>query len=875
MRKLLIHLFIIISFLSISNGFARTITSFHLNFADTVKPPNSLLSYRKLARPKIGLALSGGGVRGITQIGVLDALEDHDIPVDLIAGSSIGAAVGALYAAGYSPEEMMQIVRTVDWNTLLRDEPERSSLFLGEKQERGRALFQVRLDDLKPVMPEAYTAGQKLTQLFTDLTLNALYHASDFDDLKIPLVIIASDLLTGQKVILDHGDLAMAIRSSIAIPLLFSPVESDSAMLLDGGICRNIPVTEAQQAGADVVLAVNSTSPLRQRKNIQAPWEVADQVTTIMQQDNNAGQLKAADVVIDFSDLKIISTDYAAIDSLYHEGRRRALNRINKIKSLLAQSPHYKDYRSFSVRQVVVNGFDDSLFAKIKQPGQYSTRDIYDMMTDLYKTGLFRDIHCTLQATKSDTVLVYHVAPFPRLRDVQFTGNTHIPDEQLRQPFLPLIDGPLNVKKSTKALENMLRIYRQRGYSLAEIQDIHFSEKTGCAEIIIAEGKLNNITFQGNENTKRFIISREFTLKPGDIFQREKAKEGIENIYATGLFNVVTMGWRKQQDSYKLSINLIETPPQVIRFGLRHDNERLTRAFLEFSDENFYGMGNDLTAHIQYGMRDFKSFLNFRADRIFRTYLTSHLNVHHNITDHYAYENLEKVGEYKRISTGMRLQLGQQIARFGTLFGHLRFEEIDIDSLSGTGYDRGSLSINTIGLRTVIDTRDRRPFPRSGKYHVFFYEVSSGLVLGADKSFFKVMNRLSTFTTLGKRHTFCPKLVWGASDMTTPYSEQFRLGGFDSFFGLREGQLWGRNMLLLSLSYRLWLPDLWILDTYLSLRYDLGATWMKVEHITTDDFLSGYGGALSIKTPFGPFAIGYGFTDRGQQAFYLSMGYEF
>ena len=278
--------------------------------------------------PRIGLALSGGGLRGVAQIGVLTALEEARIEVDRIVGTSIGGAIGALYASGYTPDEILDIVYKTDWSTLLSDSPKRSLLFLGEKEKRARALIQFRVDHFEPVIPEAYSPGQKIYNTFTDLVLNSYYQSADFENLKIPLTIISTDMVTGQKVVLKKGNLAQAMRATVAIPLLFAPVQMDGLALVDGGVISNIPVEDTRALGADIVIAVDTTSPLRGVENLQAPWEIADQITTIMQQKNDLAQMQQADIQISFADLKIVSTDLKAIDFLYQQGIQRTREKI-------------------------------------------------------------------------------------------------------------------------------------------------------------------------------------------------------------------------------------------------------------------------------------------------------------------------------------------------------------------------------------------------------------------------------------------------------------------------------------------------------------------------------------------------------------------
>jgi NTE family protein len=206
-------------------------------------PPNYFLSHRQLSRPRVGLALSGGGARALFQIGVLQALEANNIPIDFIAGTSMGSVVGGLYAAGYNAAQLHDIALEIPWDDITVDTPPRTSLFLAQRQERERAFLQVRFRGRKPYIRPAITAGQKLLTVLTDLTMRANYRAgAGFDLLRIPFRAVATDLYSGESVIIADGDLAEAMRASVAVPFLFAPAPRGDMLLIDGGLLNNIPV---------------------------------------------------------------------------------------------------------------------------------------------------------------------------------------------------------------------------------------------------------------------------------------------------------------------------------------------------------------------------------------------------------------------------------------------------------------------------------------------------------------------------------------------------------------------------------------------------------------------------------------------------------
>ena len=278
-----------------------------LKYGKTEKSRYCFIPYKQLQRPKIGLALSGGGARGFAQIGILQVLEEHNIPIDFIVGTSIGSIIGGLYAAGYSPDQIVEITKIIDWANIMVDKPPRTNLFIAQKQESGKAILQLRFSGTTLSIPQAITPGQKLTSILNSLTLRAGFQtSSNFDQLKIPFRALACDLVTGHKVLLKDGNLAEAMRSSTAVPLLFEPVTRNNMMLVDGGLINNIPVDEVRELGADLVIALDTSSELNEKSNLKVPWKVADQVTSIMQAEKNKNQRVAADVLIqpELSDFK-------------------------------------------------------------------------------------------------------------------------------------------------------------------------------------------------------------------------------------------------------------------------------------------------------------------------------------------------------------------------------------------------------------------------------------------------------------------------------------------------------------------------------------------------------------------------------------------
>mgnify|MGYP001570356503 FL=1 len=221
----------------------------------------------------------------------------------------------------------------------------------------------------------------------------------------------------------------------------------------------------------------------------------------------------------------------------------------------------------------------------------------------------------------------------------------------------------------------------------------------------------------------------------------------------------------------------------------------------------------------------------------------------------------------------MRLALGQQVRRFGALSAQLRWEEIHLGKLYGEGYPVGTSKLTALAVSSVVDTRDRLPFARGGRYVNLCYEYGQVSATEAE-SFIKFSGQLETFHTLGP-HTLRAKTLGGFSDRTTPFSEQFRLGGPEQVFGLRDRQLLGRQFVLGSLAYRYQLRQRPLFDTYLSARYEVSGLWNDQDDASYKKFHHAWGFALSWDTPLGPVGVALGWFENRQRRVYLNAGMAF
>jgi len=240
----------------------------------------------------IGLVLGGGGARGAAHIGVLKVLEREHIPICKVAGTSMGAIVGGMYASGYSPEQIETILGQIDWKEVLSDDPPRERLSMRRKNEDLEFLlgYEVGYRDGRIVTPQGLIQGQKLLLLLRQI-LASTWKIDDFDDLPIPYRAVAADILSGKPVVWSKGDLVLAIRSSMSVPGAFAPLPVDDYLLVDGGIFDNVPVGVARAMGADRLIVVDVGTPIAKRDDLTNPLAILNQVVGTLSQDRINSQL--------------------------------------------------------------------------------------------------------------------------------------------------------------------------------------------------------------------------------------------------------------------------------------------------------------------------------------------------------------------------------------------------------------------------------------------------------------------------------------------------------------------------------------------------------------------------------------------------------
>ena len=771
----------------------------------------------------VAVVLGGGGARGLSHIGALKVFEEREIPIDLIIGVSMGSIIGALYAAGYSASELEEIVLESEWEDLLSEEIERKSLLASQQEAGENYNFSIRFNGLKPHIPLGLSSGQKLSRRLNSLFLQAPYKPDPyFDNMKIPFRAVVADLNSGKAVVYSEGDIIELLRASISIPLIFSPVEKDGRLLIDGGIVNVLPTDIARELGADLIIAINVASPLRKPDNLELPWEIADQIITIMMQPSLNLLKEEADVLIEPNLNSRLPSDFTNLPDLILQGRIAAEAGIDKIDSLLK---HWK-------------------------PSQNDT---------------------TLILPQTNIIVMEPVA----YSSVRITGTSIFSQEALLRASKRDYNQETTVNPHD-LFENIIREYRKKGYSLAKITDFQVDSLNTVLEINIDEGIIASVVVEGNTVTSKHVILNEFPLSTGDLFNIRKADNGLDNIYSTKLFRQVSLFVEKEGSGNKVILRVVEHPYLRALLNVRTDRERSTQGKIEIRHENLMGMGINTSLSGVLGDRDRIGHFRYRAPRFFNTIITNGIELTYSSREEYLYaDRSERSGEYNEKRLEASFILGAQIRRLGAATGEVLFISSNITGISGEGsIVESDEDIVAFRFRSKVDRRNSLPVPTAGQYSQFTYTFSTSS-LGSESGFTSFEGKFESYTTYNKRITFRPSIYFGIADLTMPFSQQFRFGGRTMLYGTRENRFVGRKYFNSSFELRYRMPTKNYFNTHFSIRYDIGQMRRNPETpFDVEEFITGYGGGIILETPFGPASIEWGRNSENVERLYISVGYD-
>ncbi|MGD9899817.1 MAG: patatin-like phospholipase family protein [Calditrichaceae bacterium] len=779
-------------------------------------------------RPKIGLVLAGGGARGFAHIGTLKMIDSLEIPIDYIAGTSMGGIMGALNSIGYSGKEIEKIAIESDWMEYLSDKPSRKNLPYLQKKDDGIYQIEFGLKGFTPVVPSGVINGQKISLFFSSLTV-PVESINDFNELPIPFRCIAVDLLTGNEVILNRGSLSRAMRATMSIPSVFSPVPWGDSLLIDGGLLNNLPVDVVRDMGAEIVIAVNVGTPLRKRGDLNSLLQILDQSINI-------------------------------------PGFQKEKENISKTDILI--TPGLDGFTSAD--------FETERVKEIIKIGDEAASDLKILLIELKKK------HFAQQDMSIDPLI--HSEEELYIQSISFVGQSSLPFKYISE-LLNL--HPQETFNPVQLRRNIQQLKSSGRYEYIDCDAEKVTDKSVKITVNIKEYEkpvIHGISIDGNESLPFSFIYRVIGILPGEPFDQAKLKERITQLYSLGYFETITYEVEPYSEKrIRLIIRVKEKPLRKIRIGFRYDNFYNAVGIVGLQATNVFipGLRNELTLQFA-GLTRIQSKTLYPSRTLdFPVYPYIHYDFKDIPIDLYE-QHGKKIATYNDRSHTFGIGIGILLSNILVAEAEYSHEYMDINPLISFPdpelFPTWNDKLRRIQTSLTMDLLDDVLIPRNGFSLKANYELSM-TDLYSDLNYNRVDVSVDIYHTIFNRHTLRIKgfQCWGIDDIPVyKYSYQ---GGPDSFVGVDYNQLIGTKYGFLRFDYRYQYKK----DIFFKLITN-AAMFREDENIglPATEFLWGYGIGVKFLSLIGPleFIISRGsksvyYPDQFRTNAYFTAGYKF
>jgi predicted acylesterase/phospholipase RssA len=809
------------------------------------------------AAPRLALVLSGGGARGLAQIGVIKAFAEAGIRPDLVVGNSMGSVIGGLYAAGYSPDSIEKFCTNVAWDQFFENAPHRTDQFVSQKNEQVDYLLELRFgSDLVPVLPSSLSNGQAFYDALAPKLDAAQFRAhGSFDSLPVPLRITTTNICTGERVVLSRGNLVDAIRASCGVPLAFSPVAVDSMLLVDGGLTGNIPVDVAIEAHAGYIVAVDVTSPIWQRGDLSSPIRLADQIVNIGISRQKSYQKRLAQCVITPDLQGYLNNDFSALDTIIRRGYLAAREALTKIAPEIQNAP--LQTRADTGETVTLPIVWDGVAP--------SWRKQLDSLMEI------------ASAQDSSAVPVFR-------------------------------------------LESSLgSFFGKKGLPFWTIANIYYTGSQ--AHVKIDPGLVKAEQVEGAIRTKQDFILSMLPFGKGDTMTEKRISEGIDALYSTGLFDVVNVAFVnnnavrvmvKERKYLRARTSIRFDEFHLLEGYLQPAYENLFGRAMCASLHLQYGLMREKYAVELSGSHPLTRFISHNSR--LRGYIsrekivTREKQIADTLPDSTIVEEY-LLHEQSLRKVGAMATVGTEIGRSSMVEAGIKAENFRLYRSGRTIFEDFNRSfprgLRSFMLRLIIDNVDKFPFPKKGQKHYISISIADK-VLGGTERFVKFDGNLTRYISFGPLHTFCPQLQFAWADSRLSDAECYYVGGglpeekyrdvdvynYVPFVGLPPRALPCDALLTATLSYRYRIAK----NMYALLTVNGGYTWdadkdandfrwarAALDQLIADP-LVGLSIGIASETVLGPvrFSLGRLIRTSGivsssldENRLYLSLGHDF
>jgi predicted acylesterase/phospholipase RssA len=781
------------------------------------------------ARQKIGLVLSGGGAKGFAHIGTLKMLDSLHIPVDYIVGTSMGGIVGGLYAMGYSGEEIEQLVRTTDWNEIFKDMPSRTNLLHSQRKTTGKYQLEFGLKGYTPVIPAGLIQGQKISLLLSRLTYR-FGRVAQFDELPIPFRCVAVDIVTGTEVVFSSGSLARAMRATMSMPTVFSPVTWGDSLLIDGSILNNFPVDLCKSMGADIIIGVNVGSQPPKKNELTTALDVLSQTIYMQGYSREKMNSENAQILVtpDLRNYTAADFEESKVESIIEEGCRAAYT----------HSPEFVALRQTLVPQATLDttatpGDADPSISKV----------LFEGATTLSDSSLHTIIHIPV-------------------------GRTILPDSfstyLSRLKSSPLILNAQYALKPAHAKEAIL---------LFTITEKPF---------------IDQIDITGNENLDFDFINGLLGIMPGSRFDPNILEQRIMDMYVLGYFETLSYDVEEIRKGHiVLTLRVKEQLFRKLFLGGRYTNQYQLVGILGYQSLNSPFSGARIEADLEFaGLLRAQLTLSYPSRSLdlpiypYVRYSSKNVPV-----STYDFVSGKWESTYEDRSGRIAVGIGVTPQKSFSLEAEYSIEYVNTNPNTGIRGDPTQFLDYTYILRGIhldfdADILDDVLLPRKG----FLLQAAlerNYKELGSDLDFWRLQASASIYHTIARRHTLHLGGSYAlSSDNPLPVYKYFYYGGIESFVGVNFDQLIATRLGIIRGEYRFEYKK----DIFLKLLAN-AAFDHRIRSYTlpvAGRFLWGYGAGVQFLSIFGPIEIVY---SRGESTifnpgnksnyFYFSAGYKF
>lgn len=515
----------------------------------------TLSAQQSRERPSVGVTLSGGGAKGLAHIGILKAIDSAGLKVDYITGTSMGSIIGALYAVGYSADDIEKMARKVDWGVMLTNQSSLRGIVMQEKDEYSKYAIELPWEDHGFRLPSGVFEGEELWLKFTEL-FYPVYNIKDFDKFSIPFRSVSADLATGEAVVADSGEIVTAVRASMAIPSVFTAIEHNGRKLIDGGVVRNFPVRDVKEMGADIVIGSRVAMGLQPKEKVNNALQVLMQIAFFKESESSREDISLCDIYIPMPLEDYTAASFSRTEDILaigiREGRKlypRFRRIADSLDALYGKSatPAHRLPRVDSIRisDIEIRGLEKTTVAFFEhmmgfEKGRYYTSaKLGRMVRKLFGTRYYSRVVYALEPLADGTVkiifsVVENPASFAKLgiHYNNFTGISLIANLTSRNLFLPHSRSlvTLNIGENFRARTEHLQ-YLGRGKNVALVLAAQFDNLSFDTYNDFKRDGLYRMQLFKADGRMEYSANRTFTVGAGTRFEWVRYRPSVQSVF--------------------------------------------------------------------------------------------------------------------------------------------------------------------------------------------------------------------------------------------------------------------------------------------------------------------------------------------------------